>query len=80
MPVAWDGRTQFVTDVHMQKRDCLPSFMASFDWLEPTIIAPTVFMVAAGFSSPEVACIGGLRERVPITKGSTAAVDPLQST
>jgi len=37
-----------------------PSFMASLDWLDPTIMAPHVFIVAAGFACSDVVCIGGL--------------------
>ncbi len=46
-----------------------PSFTASLDWLDPTIIAPQVFIVAAGFACSEVACIGGLHSsRTPECK------------
>ena len=37
-----------------------PSFIASLDWLDPTIMAPHVFIVAAGFACSDVVCIGGL--------------------
>jgi len=40
--------------------DYSPSFIASLDWLDPTIMAPHVFMVAAGFACSDVVCIGGL--------------------
>ncbi len=40
--------------------DYSPSFIASLDWLDPTIIAPHVFIVAAGFACSDVVCIGGL--------------------
>lgn len=40
--------------------DYAPSFIASLDWLDPTIMAPHVFIVAAGFACSDVVCIGGL--------------------
>ena len=45
---------------HVESRNS-PSLETSLEWLEPTIIAPQVFIVAAGLDWSDAVCIGGLQ-------------------
>ena len=48
----------------------VPSLETSLDWLEPTIIAPHVFIVAAGSAWSDPACTGGLQHVAAVSNHS----------